>query len=1225
VSVVRKPRSGSHPTPLDGSQVLRSQPDNWQHIAPGDVLGERYRLLKLLGRGGNGVVYEAEDIQSPGDHVAVKLLSRERALALYQLKNEFRSLADVRHPNLVRLHQLASDRGRMFLVMDLVSGTDFARFVNPTGQRFEETRLRLALPQVLAGIAAIHVRGKVHRDLKPNNVLVTPEGRVVIIDFGLVENEREGGIAMEPNAFVGTPAYAAPEQVQGKACGPAADLYAVGVMLYEALTGAIPFGALGLGVMLKKVEEDPPPPADAPADLAELAMKLLARDPEQRPTAAEALVRLGISTVQDEATPITGPILLGRESELALLSSALRDTSTGEPVLVLLHGPSGIGKSTLTRHFTEQARREGALLLHGRCYAREQMPYKAFDGLVDQLARHLALLPDAEREALLPADLPLLARVFSVLERFVASDAPLNQAALLDAMQVRERAFGALKQLLCRLGAARKLIVLLDDLHWGDADSASLLQEMLTPPGAPAAMFLCVYRGDERRTSPMLQRLFEESTLPLRTIDIQLRPLEARDAETLARTLLPETTSRRDLDKLLAESRGSPFLLLELSRLVRRGKEVAVEALVAHRLAELDPHARRLLELVSLAGHPLPLGVTLSTAGSGVGPLLELLSAQLVRLRIGDDGERIEPYHDRVREVVVDNVPERSGRRTLRHLARTYERTQPDDVDVLMELWRRVGDMERAALFAARCAEQAEHALAFERAADLYAFALEHGPADELASLEAACARACANAGRVREAGERFERAAMALPDGKERRELLRKAMLYTLTAGDIVPGERILRALCEEIGVRTPPRNTVVAVLFAWWLYFVYVSGKRLRNLTVPPPPPDEPAEGSVADEQLEVRFMAAQGLGHHSMVQSSVFVMEGLLETRDKRRPQYWPRALVWEAHVECVADGVARPASNEAVERALALAEERCTVQEHALVLASAGARDVYLGRLAQAETALTRAEQLLREQGYPVLSACNFTRSGRLAVWHASGSFDRVLAHADRWLIEARLLGDPFGALVVHVMGSHRFLALDDVEGARDSLKALSTEVGRRSLYVADPWWQVDVELYAGEVQRALDLVRAARRHSLQLAMESTSIHRAWLAFTEARAALACMARGIPQRRLAKRALRRLEKQGYVPAAAQALQVRAALAHASGDDAGAARLLGEAAERFEAVGFVLYAAAARYRLGQLRGGEEGRALVELSLAACAQRSVKNPERWLATLAPGFERAS
>jgi tetratricopeptide (TPR) repeat protein len=1222
VSVVRKPRSGSHPTPLDGSQTLRSQPDNWQHIAIGDVLGERYRLLKLLGRGGNGVVYEAEDIQSSGEHVAVKLLSRERALALYQLKNEFRSLADLRHPNLVRLHQLASDRGRMFLVMDLVTGTDFIRFVNPTGVRFEETRLRLALPQLLAGVAAVHACGKVHRDLKPNNVLVTPEGRVVVIDFGLVENEREGGIAMEPEAFVGTPAYASPEQVQGKACGPAADLYAIGVMLYEALTGAIPFHNLGLGVMLRKVEEDPPPPQGAPPDLAELAMRLLTRPHEGRPTAAEALVGLGISVAQDELTPLPGPMLLGREAELALLQGALRDTERGEPVLVLLHGPSGIGKSTLTRHFTEQARRDSALLLHGRCYAREQMPYKAFDGLVDQLARHLAQLPEGERSTLLPADLPLLARVFSVLSRFVPENAPNDAALLLDAMQVRERAFRALKELLRNIATVRKLIVLLDDLHWGDADSAGLLREMLTRPGAPAAMFLCVYRGDERRTSPMLQRLFEEDAPPVPSIDIQLRPLEARAAEALARVILPENTSRRDLDQLLAESRGSPFLLLELSRLVRRGKAVAVEALVAHRLAELDPHARRLLELVSLAGHPLPLGVTLSTAGSGVGPLLELLSAQLVRLRIGDDGERIEPYHDRVREVVIDNVPERSARRTLRHLARTYERTQPDDVDVLMELWRRVGDMERAALFAARCAVEAEHALAFERAADLYAFALEYGPSDERPALEAACAAACANAGRVREAGERFERAAAALSDGKERRELLRKAMLYCLTAGDLVPGERILRALCDEVGVRTPPRNTLLAVLWAWWLYFVYVSGQRLRELTVPPPPPDEP-EGTLADEQLEVRFMAAQGLSSHSMVQGSVFGMEGLLETRDQRRPHYWPRALVWEAHVECVGDGVEKAASSEAVKRALELAQERCTVQEHALVLASAGARSVYLGQLEEAEQALTRAEEMMREQGYPVLSACNFTRSGRLAVWHASGSFDRVLEHADRWLIEARLMGDPFGALVVHVMGSHRFLALDDVEAARSSLAALSTDVGRRSLYVADPWWPADVALYAGEAAQALEICRVARGLRLQLAMESTSLHRSWMAFTEARVALACMARGIPQRRLVKRALRRLDAQGYLPAQAQALQVRAALAHADGDKVKAGTLLREAAEHFDRVGFVLYREAARYRLGQLQGGDDGKALVARALDACAQKSVKDPERWLRTLAPGFHR--
>ena len=1193
-------------------------PSRNARVHVGDVLGGRYRLLAHLGQGGLGMVFEAEDLESAGERVAVKVLTRARPQDLAQLKNEFRALAEVQHPNLVRLHQLGFSRDAWFLAMDLVRGPDFLAYVRPARDVLDERRLRDALPGLLSAVSALHASGMVHRDLKPNNVLVSAEGHVTVIDFGLAREELDEGPVNEARVFVGTPAYAAPEQALAERCGPAADMYALGVMLYEALTGTLPFDGDGLTALLHKLGHDPVPPATraegVPADLERLTLRLLSRDPTLRPTAHDMLVELGAS--RPPRPSLHAAPLFGRDREIDALEGALA-RSRAEATLVLVHGPSGMGKTSLLRRFSEIAREQaGALVLSGRCYAREQVPFKAFDALVEQLVRHVARLPERRRAAVLPGDLPLLARVFPAFERFLdgAGQGPVP----LDLVHVRDRSFRALKELIRTLADDEPLILCLDDLQWGDVDSAALLHELLMQPGAPHALFLCAFRSEERGTSAMLQRLLGASSRVV-SEEIALMPLDADCAEQLLCALVPDGAAPERLQRAVRESRGSPFLLYELASLMREGRDSVLPELVSQRGSDLDPAARRLLEVAAVAARPIPLPVALAASGSTVAALLKLIASRLVRLRVTDDQECIEPYHDRLREAVVHALREDDTRFLLSSLARGYAHSHPDQVDVLVEFYQRSGELERAAQYAVRAAELSEASLAFDRAADLYAFAIEYGiEGEHRSSLEIACAAACANAGRVHEAGVRYERAAQLTRDRAMRRELKRKAMRYYLTSGDLEPGDRILGELCREIQLRAPSTSLWRSVLLAWWSYFVYVLGARLRNLPTPTPraPHSEP---SLADERLSLACDAALGLGHHSFVRSSVFVVQALREARKHESAQHWPTALVWEAQLETVARAVPRASSDEAVARAVAFCEQHGDVQEHALVLASSGARDVYLGRLPEAELALERAEALLREHGLPVLSVCNFSRSGRLAVWHATGAFDRVLAHADRWLLEARAMGDPFGELVVHVMGSHRFLALDQPEYARESLRALDEPMGRRSQYTADPWWRADVELYAENVQGALEICRVAHALPLQLAVESTSLHRAWLAFTEARVALSAFSvLGLSRHRsLAKRRLQRLRRQHYAPARPQALTIEAALLCAAGQRAIAATRYAQASQLFAALGMPVYAAGCDFKRGLLMNDHGA---IERAFRECTSRGVREPERLLRMLVPG-----
>src|ERR1700738_548021 len=311
---------------------------------------ERFLVRRRLGAGGMGVVYEAHDCEMD-KVVALKTLTRAEAAHIYRFKREFRTLADVSHPNLVALYELTSEGRHWFFTMELVKGVTFIQYIRPetddsfidsldntlprasprlaadtdseavtelfdsshvslessqmgpfdesaslttSNYRLDESRLRSALRQLAEGVNRLHEMGKLHRDIKPSNVLVTEEGRVVLLDFGLVEDiEPE----LHETLLAGTPDYMSPEQGAQKAISKASDWYSVGVILSQALTGRLPFRGRFFEVMMRKQTRDPIQPSEinreVPRDLNDLCVKLLRRDAEDRPTGREVLRALG--------------------------------------------------------------------------------------------------------------------------------------------------------------------------------------------------------------------------------------------------------------------------------------------------------------------------------------------------------------------------------------------------------------------------------------------------------------------------------------------------------------------------------------------------------------------------------------------------------------------------------------------------------------------------------------------------------------------------------------------------------------------------------------------------------------------------------------------------------------------------------------------------------------------------------------------------------------------
>lgn len=213
-------------------------------------LPERFEKIGLLGEGGMGIVHEVYD-RTRGEVVALKTIREPTGDAVYRLKREFRALANLEHPNLVRLFDLFVDSDHCFVTMEIIRGQDLVSWAasrvdvpcfdgetieTAELRRFDEATVRAAIAGVATGLEALHGAALLHRDLKPSNVMVTNDGRVVILDFGLVADAHAAAQQTVAGSVVGTIAYMAPEQARGEVeLTTAVDTYALGIMLYELL------------------------------------------------------------------------------------------------------------------------------------------------------------------------------------------------------------------------------------------------------------------------------------------------------------------------------------------------------------------------------------------------------------------------------------------------------------------------------------------------------------------------------------------------------------------------------------------------------------------------------------------------------------------------------------------------------------------------------------------------------------------------------------------------------------------------------------------------------------------------------------------------------------------------------------------------------------------------------------------------------------------------------
>jgi hypothetical protein len=789
---------------------------------------DRYEIVKLLGSGAMGLVYEVFD-PIRGEQVALKTLRGHSPRALALFKREFRALSRITHPNLVGLHELGRDHQQYFFTMELVRGVPLLRYLwgvepdlgaagaeLPLSPVADFTRLRAVFAQLAEGVHALHRARKLHRDIKPSNVMVTHQGRVVLMDFGFVGEDSVGTLESTAGSIiVGTPAYMAPEQAQGGPRTGAADWYSVGATLYMALTGQVPFHGETLGRMMeRKRSEVPPPPrslaAGIPEDLDALCLRLLQPEPaarissslllaalQQQPHGAEHSMTRGVTYLSPAATHVGARRFIGRSAEVTALRRAHASVcATSKPAVVLVRGRAGLGKSALVRHVTDQLRADQSVVLRARCYERDGVPLKALDSLVDALARHLRQHPRPGLTDIIAALSPL----FPVLQAGEGAAQALGEQR---PDELDEPALVALAQLLARLAEPRPLVLWLDDLQWGDPGSVRALQRVLAPQPArgpaPAILLIASYRSEDSATSPTLHVLQDMSLAPgVPTQVLELGPLAPDETLALAEAVLGADTARARLHGLAAEAQGSPQFLHDLARFVAHGPdaapEVTLDELLEIRIARLSEPQRRLLDAVAVAGGPVSARVALRAAEvqqDARSVVQQLLGMGLLRPLSAAEGELLDTYHERTREVVLAHLDGSALRSVHADLAAHLEAVPEPDPELLARLFRGAGDLARARHYAAFAARDAQRRSQFDRAAALFRLAAELSTS-EAPGFHIERGDALARAGRSRAAAESYL-AARTGADPATNIAMLARAALHLLTSGHLEPGRRVL------------------------------------------------------------------------------------------------------------------------------------------------------------------------------------------------------------------------------------------------------------------------------------------------------------------------------------------------------------------------------------------------------------------------------------------------
>jgi len=745
---------------------------------------KHYEVRELIGRGAMGAVYRAYD-RALDREVAVKFLATEAAPTPAEMERfyrEARAAAGLTHPNIVVIHDVGEHAGTCYFVMELLSGGSLRQRLQEGLRCPWREGLRVVL-QVCQALEAAHARGLLHRDIKPDNVWVLPDGHVKVLDFGIAHFSTAQTLT-QADEMLGTPEYMAPEQIMGEKLDGRTDLYALGILMYETFTGQLPFsGPNAVTVIYKQMEQAPTPPShlsrDLPVAVEKIILKAMAKDPGRRYDSAaqmrgevEALLKGGdVEGVEKTEAPqrperpgragrreAFEPRLVGRDEELEGLRGAVRGLEGGQGGAVLIGGEAGIGKTRIASEALDYARRRGALTLEGVClYSEGPEPYLPF---IEALGRCLELRESERHPKLLAFIQKEAPELEELTSRLVTAIRTRRGAKLVDPEATiatsKERLFEAITQVLLFLSEETPVVLLLDDLQWADSGSLQLLHYITRSAQERRLLILGTYRTEdllpeeEGASHPLadtLQRMSREGLFR----GVELKGLGPEEVNLMLRFVFERAVFSEDFRaSLYRETGGNPFFVIEVLKLLRdegviferRGiwreqREITradipdrVYDVVARRVERLTDAQRELLQIAAVAGERFTSEALAGIADERRVRVLQALSKlERVHQLIRSEGDAYLFSHAKIREVLYDEISPELRREY--HLAygnylegRAAVRKGESVADLAHHFYRG-GAPDKALPYLVRAGDRAGRVFAYREARDCYRWALE--------------------------------------------------------------------------------------------------------------------------------------------------------------------------------------------------------------------------------------------------------------------------------------------------------------------------------------------------------------------------------------------------------------------------------------------------------------------------------------------------------------------
>ncbi|MDB5099496.1 MAG: hypothetical protein JWM80_3917 [Cyanobacteria bacterium RYN_339] len=644
-----------------------------------DLLANRFRVIGSLGQGAMGAVYHVEDTLHEGREAALKVIQVQGEITpdlRLRFKEEFRAMSRLVHPNTVEVYDFGQlDDASHFLAMELVPGRDLSELA--AGGKLPLAEAYPLVIQLLQALHFIHARLYVHRDIKAPNIRVRPDGRLKLIDFGLMTPLGQAA----NGKLTGTPGTMPPEVVRGGVIDQRSDLYAVGCLFYEMLTGTLPYTGKVMEVVRAHCQAPIPSlrasRPDAPPRLEALLNKLLAKDPAERyqdamevidDLAALAGIAVARENVAQKSSFLVTSELVGRGQELDVLAQLLEATLAGRGGAVLLDAPAGVGKTRLARELLVQAKLADVPVFEAACLEKVVSPYKALEAA---LRPALAL---ARREELDP----ILGLVFPEIA------APPDAQPGRD----RQRLHAALADLLRTVASRSPVVVFFDDLQWADAATLEARNHLVRALENAPVMFMATVRGDEvPGRSPLWGPVAEGVVQHLRLVPFDPARVRELVVAMLREVELSDETARALYDA----TAGNAFFVTEVLRYLieqgvlthregvwrfpphAEGLELppSVQETVVRRLAALAPEARALANVAAVLGRYQNRDMLRAIANLDDEALFARLDELVARQFIVKDGHRYTFPHDRVREALYAAMPD-SVRATLHQRCGEY-------------------------------------------------------------------------------------------------------------------------------------------------------------------------------------------------------------------------------------------------------------------------------------------------------------------------------------------------------------------------------------------------------------------------------------------------------------------------------------------------------------------------------------------------------------------------